>query len=165
MPRIQGRINKLYDNRFKDGQKVTYPYYKMFVGSDELRIYTDQNIDFKEGDEVGLTYAVSKKNNWYVTKNPNGGFSINKIKNSMPDDDLPKSEKEWLSAPVENPTDFNPNKLDNELVPPHLKKDQQIFVTALLKSSIEGSFLNPFEREKVDKAILEFKDIYNINFK
>lgn len=61
MPRIQGRINKLYDNRFKDGQKVTYPYYKMFIGNDELRIYTDQNIDFKEGDEVGLTYAVSKK--------------------------------------------------------------------------------------------------------
>ena len=83
----------------------------------------------------------------------------------LPNNDMPQSEKEWLNEPVENPTDFNPNKLDNELVPPHLKKEQQIFVTALLKSSIEGSFLNPFEREKVDKAILEFKDIYNINFK
>ena len=158
MPRIQGRINKLYDNRFKDGQKVTYPYFKMFVGSDELRIYTDQNIDFKEGDEVGLTYAVSKKNNWYVTKNPNGGFSINKIKNSMPDDDLPKSEKEWLSAPADAPHDFTPMQYEKDGILD--KKGLTIFVQGMLQAGIKSDQIKVSDKQGLELVTTDLIDLY-----
>ena len=158
MPRIQGRINKLYDNRFKDGQKVTYPYYKMFIGNDELRIYTDQNIDFKEGDEVGLTYAVSKKNNWYVTKNPNGGFSINKIENSMPDDDLPKSEKEWLSAPADAPHDFTPMQYEKDGILD--KKGLTIFVQGMLQAGIKSDQIKVSDKEGLELVTTDLIDLY-----
>lgn len=167
MPRLQGKINKLYDNRKgRDGNKSKYPSYKLFIGGDQVLIYTDKEISVREGDTVALTYDVSKNNNWYVIKNPDGQFSINKVEGDMddplPNDDMPQSEKEWLNAPVEQPTDFNPSKYENSA--PRLMKDQQIFVTAMLKSSIEGNCLNPLDSEKVDKAIIHFKEVYNRNF-
>jgi len=166
MPRLQGKINKLYDRRLDaDGNKVKYPSYKLFIGSDTVLIYTNKDIPVKEKDTVVLTYAVSKKNNWYVIENPNGDFAINKVEGDMDDplpNDMPQSEKEWLSAPAEQPTDFNPSKYENSA--PRLMKDQQIFITAMLKSSIEGNCLNPLDSEKVDKAIVHFKEVYNRNF-
>jgi len=158
MPRIQGKINKLYDNRFKDGQKVTYPYYKLFIDSDEVRIYTDQNIDFKEGDVVGLTYAVSKKNNWYVPKNPNGGFSINKIENSMPDDELPKSEKEWLAQPVEQPTDFTPMQYNKDGIMD--KKGLTIFVQGMLQAGIKADQIKVSDKQGLELVTTDLINLY-----
>ena len=165
MPRLQGKINKLYDNRKgRDGNKSKYPSYKLFIGSDQALIYTDKEIPVREGDTVALTYDVSKNNNWYVIKNPDGGFSINRVEADM-DDDLPESEKEWLNAPAEQPTDFNPSQYESQNTAPKLMKEQQIFVTALLKSPIEGNCLNPFDSQKVDNAVTQFKELYNRHFK
>jgi hypothetical protein len=154
MPRLQGKINKLYDNRKdRNGNKAKYPSYKLFISGDQVLIYTDKEISVKEGDTVALTYDVSKNNNWYVIKNPDGEFSINKIEL---DDDLPQSEKEWLAAPPEEPTDFSPVSYEKEMVSD--KKGMTIFVQGMIQADIRAG--NIKLNEVTESTLAHVIDLY-----
>jgi len=177
MPNVQGQIEKVYHNLI-DRQGNNLPPNKVnhkIKMNGELYIikgvYCPEFV--KEGNRVSISYNVwnnpnTKMDNYYVLSEDNK-LCINDLsgnnepaQNDNMDDDLPNSEKEWLNQPA---TEFDANQLEKQGENRHVLKEQQIFVTALLKSSIEGNCLNPFEADKLNKAILQFKEVYNKNFR
>ena len=181
MGRIVGVIDKVYhnyvdknNNKLND-DKVTH---KIKI-ENELYIIKGKFCPtfVKEGEKVSITF-----NTWqpqgkdvayhYVMKDQESGNlliqSFNQSGNTddIPiDDDLSNYEPDHHANMVEDnsPTSFNPNKLEKEITNPQLLKEQQIFCTAIIKSSIEGKFLEP-TKDNLNKMILMLKDIYKTNF-
>jgi len=190
MPNVQGMIEKVYHN-FKDkngnllsDDKINH---KIKIEGEVYIIKGKYCPDFiKEGKKVSIAYNVWKPPHgnldmFYVMKDKESNrllindLSIQQEKTSNQsisdeeisiDDNLSDYEPDHFASNgvVDNSgTNFDPNYLEKELTNPQTLKEQQIFCTAILKSSIEGKFLEP-SKDNIDKMILMLKDIYKRNF-
>ena len=187
MPNVQGMIEKVYHN-FKDKNnnllsedKINH---KIKIMGETYTIKGKYCPDFvKEGKKVSITYNVwnsphTNLNMFYVMKDrETNRLLINDLSTqqevtpnqSIPDEEIPLDdnlEPDHIAnmGVVDNSgTNFDPNYLEKELTNPQTLKEQQIFCTAIVKSSIEGKFLEP-TRDNIDKMILMLKDIYKRNF-
>lgn len=175
MPNVQGQIEKVYHN-FVDKQNNKLPPNKVnhkIKMNGELYIikgvYCPEFI--KEGNRVSIAYNVWKQpstgmDHYYVLKRDNGDLCVNDLSgNNTDNDDLPDDNLDNGGNAFEAPTEFDANKLEKEGETYQVLKEQQIFCTALLKSSIEANQLKSNDLDAMNKAILHFKDIYNRNFK
>ena len=183
MSHIQGEVSAVFDNRTYKGQPNKYPYWKIMIGDSEFNAYTNNDIGVKKGDNVSLHFGISKKSGKtyiesdYETKKlklqilPQGQPVPQPVPQGIPeeipiDDDLTNFEPDHFASNgvIDNSgTNFDPNYLEKELTNPQNLKEQQIFCTAIVKSSIEGKFLEP-TKDNIDKMILMLKDIYKRNF-
>jgi len=181
MSHIIGTVERIYDNRVYQGQPSNYPKYVIFVKDQnnvilELLYYSKDNAPCKIGDKVSANYFNDKKGRPTVSQDKE--TKVHKFQvipqNQTPisteeiplDDDLSNHEPDHFAnnGVVDNSgTNFDPNYLEKELTNPQTLKEQQIFCTAIVKSSIEGKFLEP-TKDNIDKMILMLKDIYKRNF-
>jgi len=181
MSHIIGTVERIYDNRAYQGQPSNYPKYVIFVKDQnnvilELLYYSKDNAPCKIGDKVSANYFNDKKGRPTVSQDKE--TKVHKFQvipqNQTPisteeiplDDDLSNHEPDHFAnnGVVDNSgTNFDPNYLEKELTNPQTLKEQQIFCTAIVKSSIEGKFLEP-TKDNIDKMILMLKDIYKRNF-
>jgi len=181
MSHIIGTVERIYDNRLYQGQPSNYPKYVIFVKDQnnvilELLYYSKDNAPCKIGDKVSANYWNDKKGRPTVSQDKE--TKVHKFQvipqNQEPipteeiplDDDLSNHEPDHFAnnGVVDNSgTNFDPNYLEKELTNPQTLKEQQIFCTAIVKSSIEGKFLEP-TKDNIDKMILMLKDIYKRNF-
>lgn len=172
MPNVQGQIEKVYHN-YVDRENNKLPpnkvNHKIKINGELYIIKGSYCPPFvQEGKKVSIAFNVwnNPKNsmdyNYVLTEN--NRLCINDL-SANSDPDLPDDNLDNGGNAFEAPTDFNPNAYEKQNESPQVLKEQQIFVTALLKSSIEGNCLNPFEEGKLNKAILLFKDVYNTNFR
>lgn len=181
MAHVQGQIEKVYHN-FVDKQGNNLPpnkvNHKIKMNGDLYIIKGSYCPDFiKEGTRVSIAYNVWKQpstgmDHYYVLKRDNGDLCVNNLSNNQSDaqpdneldDELDNGGKAF-SPPTQSSTDFDANQLEKEGETYQVLKEQQIFCTALLKSSIEANQLKSNDLDAMNKAILHFKDIYNRNFK
>jgi len=181
MSHIIGTVERIYDNRAYQGQPSNYPKYVIFVKDQnnvvlELLYYSKDNAPCKIGDKVSANYFPDKKGRPTVSQDKE--TKVHKFQvipqNQAPipteeiplDDDLSNHEPDHFAnnGVVDNSgTNFDPNYLEKELTNPQTLKEQQIFCIAIVKSSIEGKFLEP-TKDNIDKMILMLKDIYKRNF-
>lgn len=181
MSHIIGTVERIYDNRAYQGQPSNYPKYVIFVKDQnnvilELLYYSKDNAPCKIGDKVSANYFNDKKGRPTVSQDKE--TKVHKFQvipqNQAPtpteeiplDDDLSNHEPDHFAnnGVVDNSgTNFDPNYLEKELTNPQTLKEQQIFCIAIVKSSIEGKFLEP-TKDNIDKMILMLKDIYKRNF-
>ena len=144
MPNIIGTVKTIYDNRLKNGQPNKFPNFRIIVDDVEVTLWSAIQPVCKQGDKVSLHYGVSKKSgaNFVLTdenKNPKIQVMPEGMDDPLPTNDMPQSEKEWLAAPAEQPTDFSPVKYEKEAVMD--KKGLIIFVQGMLQASIRaGNF-------------------------
>jgi hypothetical protein len=182
MPNVQGQIEKVYHN-FMDKQGNNLPPNKVnhkIKMNGELYIIKGVHCPefIKEGTRVSIAYNVWKQpstgmDHYYVLKRDNGDLCVNDLSNNQSDDftdddldDKLDNGGNAFSPPTQtSSTDFDVNQLEKEGENPQVVKEQQIFCTALLKSSIEANQLKSNDLDAMNKAILHFKDIYNKNFK
>ena len=177
MSHITGVITGLFDNRINNGQASKFPNYKIMIGDNEFTAWTANELPCKKGDNVSLHFGVSKKTGKPFVQSD---FETKELKIQV----IPKSSGQPISQEIpiddnlsdyepddfasngvidNSGTNFDPNYLEKELTNPQTLKEQQIFCTAILKSSIEGKFLEP-SKDNIDKMILMLKDIYKRNF-
>jgi hypothetical protein len=166
MPHISGTVKAIFDNRLRDGKPSKFPNFKIVVDDVEATLWSAIQPVCKKGDRVSLHYGVSKKNgsNFVLSdenKNPKIQVFPEGMDDPLPNNDLPESEKQWLS---QDATEFDGNILEKQATSPQVLKEEQIFCTALIKSSIEGKYLEP-TAENLNKMILMLKDVYKKNFK
>ena len=178
--KIIGKVERIYDNRSYQGQPSKYPKYVIFVKDQnnvilELLYYSKDNAPCKIGDKVSANYFNDKKGRPTVSQDKETKVhKFQVIPQGQPtpteeiplDDDLSNHEPDHFAnnGVVDNSgTNFDPNYLEKELTNPQTLKEQQIFCTAIVKSSIEGKFLEP-TKDNIDKMILMLKDIYKRNF-
>lgn len=178
MPHVQGQIEKVYHN-YKDKQDNPLPdnkiNHKIKMNGDLYVIKGKFCPDFvKEGKRVSIAYNVWTQpstgftHNYVMADKATNRLLINDLNpqdDDLPDDNLDNNGNAFQAPTHDERVDFNPNKLEAQGETRQVLKEQQIFVTALLKSSIEGNCLNPFEEDKLNKAILTFKEVYNTNFR
>ena len=144
MPHILGTVKAVYDNRLRNGQPNKYPNFKIIVDNVEATLWSAITPVCKQGDKVSMHYGVSKKSGAnFVSvdddKNPKIQVMPEGMDDPLPTNDMPQSEKEWLAAPAEQPTDFSPVKYEKEAVMD--KKGLIIFVQGMLQASIRaGNF-------------------------
>lgn len=144
MPHILGTVKAVYDNRLRNGQPNKYPNFKIIVDNVEATLWSAITPVCKQGDKVSMHYGVSKKSGAnFVSvdddKNPKIQVMPKGMDDPLPTNDMPQSEKEWLAAPAEQPTDFSPVKYEKEDVMD--KKGLIIFVQGMLQASIRaGNF-------------------------
>ena len=144
MPHILGTVKAVYDNRLRNGQPNKYPNFKIIVDNVEATLWSAITPVCKQGDKVSMHYGVSKKSGAnFVSvdddKNPKIQVMPEGMDDPLPTNDMPQSEKEWLAAPAEQPTDFSPVKYEKEDVMD--KKGLIIFVQGMLQASIRaGNF-------------------------
>lgn len=186
MPNVQGMIEKVYHN-FKDkndnllsDDKINH---KIKIEGELYIIKGKYCPDFvKEGKKVSIAYNVWKPphgglDRFYVLKDKESNrllindlsaqqntISNQSISEEIPlDDNLEPDHIANMGVVDNSGTNFDPNYLEKELTNPQTLKEQQIFCTAIVKSSIEGKFLEP-TKDNIDKMILMLKDIYKRNF-
>lgn len=175
MARIVGVIDKVYHN-FVDKQGNKLPPEKI---THKIKIENELYIikgNFcpsfvKEQTKVSIAYNVWQPTGKditynFVLKDESGNLLIQDLSNNQAnpaddlDDNIPFAPQ---SNPVQPDTSFDVNQLEKEITNPQLLKEQQIFCTAIIKSSIEGKFLEP-TADNLDKMILMLKEIYKRNF-
>ena len=139
MPHILGTVKAVYDNRLRNGQPNKYPNFKIVVDDVEATLWSAITPVCKQGDKVSMHYGVSKKSGAnFVSVDEDKNPKIQVMPDGM-DDPLPQSEREWLNALAEQPTDFSPVKYEKEDVMD--KKGLIIFVQGMLQASIRaGNF-------------------------
>lgn len=176
MPNVQGQIEKIYHN-YVDKQNNKLPdnkvNHKLKINGELYIIKGKYCPDWlKEGIRVSIAYNVWQQpstgmNHNYVMKDKQDKLLIRSEsepqEDDLPDDDLDNGGNSF--APPESDTDFDPNKLEKQGETYQVLKEQQIFVTALLKSSIEANQIKSLDSESMNKAVLAFKDLYNNNFR
>lgn len=152
MPNIQGKVNKIYDNRLRDGKPNKFPNFKIMVADNEITLWSAQTPVCKEGDNVSITYGVSKKNgSYFVLTHEDKRPMIQVMPESM-DDKLPPREKEWL----ESDTSFEP--VEYEKTPMIDKKALTIWVQGMLQAGVRAG--NFTVDEIKDSHIANLIDLY-----
>lgn len=180
MAHVEGQIEKVYHN-FVDKQGNNLPPNKVnhkIKMNGELYIIKGTHCPefIKEGTRVSIAYNVWKQpstgmDHYYVLKRDNGDLCVNNLSTNQSDNQPDKELDDELDnggnsfSPPSQDTDFDANELEKQGENPQVIKEQQIFCTALLKSSIEANQLKSNDLDAMNKAILHFKDIYNRNFK
>lgn len=76
----------------------------------------------------------------------------------MPDDDLPKSEKEWLSAPADAPHDFTPMQYEKDGILD--KKGLTIFVQGMLQAGIKSDQIKVSDKQGLELVTTDLIDLY-----
>jgi hypothetical protein len=175
MPHCEGQIEKVYHN-YVDKQGNKLPDYKVnhkIKMNGELYIIKGKWYPpfVKDGARVSFSYNVWKQPStgmdlFYIMKDEKTNKLLiqSHMKEDNPENDLDDQLDNGGNG-FAAPTDFDANALETQGTNPQVLKEQQIFVTALLKSSIENGQINVKNREDLDKSIIEFKDLYNKNFK
>lgn len=128
MPNIQGRVNKIYDNRLRDGKPNKFPNFKIMIGEDEITLWSAQTPVCREGDNVSINYGVSKKNGSYFVLTHEDKRPMIQVMPEKLDDPLPNGEMEVTS--------FEPVEYEKEDVID--KKGMTIFVQGMIQAFIRS---------------------------
>lgn len=128
MPNIQGRVNKIYDNRLRDGKPNKFPNFKIMIGEDEITLWSAQTPVCREGDNVSINYGVSKKNGSYFVLTHEDKRPMIQVMPEKLDDPLPNGEMEATS--------FEPVEYEKEDVID--KKGMTIFVQGMIQAFIRS---------------------------
>lgn len=158
MPHISGTVKAVYDNRLRNGQPNKFPNFKIVVDDVEATLWSAIQPVCKQGDKVSMHYGTSKKTgaNFVETdENKNPKIQVFPQGTDL-DDDLPQAEKEWLAAPAEKPTDFNPVSYEKEMVSD--KKAMTIFVQGMIQADIRAG--NIKLNEVTESTMAHVIDLY-----
>lgn len=159
MPHISGTVKAIYDNRLRNGQPNKFPNFKIVVDDVEATLWSAMTPVCKKGDKVSMHYGTSKKSgaNFVETdENKNPKIQVFPQGTDL-DDDLPQSEKEWLAAPPEQATDFNPVKYEKDNT--RDTKGLTIWIQGLLQSGVRAG---NFKIEEINESTLaHLIDLYN----
>jgi hypothetical protein len=104
-----------------------------------------------------MHYGVSKKSGAnFVLTDENKNPKIQVMPDGM-DDPLPQSEREWLNAPAEQPTDFSPVKYEKDNT--RDTKGMTIWVQGMLQAGIRAG---NFKVDEINEStIAHVIDLYN----
>ena len=157
MPHILGTVKAVYDNRLRNGQPNKYPNFKIVVDDVEATLWSAITPVCKQGDKVSMHYGVSKKSGAnFVSVDEDKNPKIQVMPDGM-DDPLPQSEREWLNAPAEQPTDFNPVKYEKDNT--RDTKGMTIWVQGMLQAGIRAG---NFKVDEINEStIAHIIDLYN----
>ena len=157
MPHILGTVKAVYDNRLRNGQPNKYPNFKIVVDNVEATLWSAITPVCKQGDKVSMHYGVSKKSGAnFVSVDEDKNPKIQVMPDGM-DDPLPQSEREWLNAPAEQPTDFSPVKYEKDNT--RDTKGMTIWVQGLLQSGVRAG---NFKVDEINEStIAHVIDLYN----
>ena len=162
MPHILGTVKAVYDNRLRNGQPNKYPNFKIIVDNVEATLWSAITPVCKQGDKVSMHYGVSKKSGAnFVSvdddKNPKIQVMPEGMDDPLPTNDMPQSEKEWLAAPAEQPTDFSPVKYEKDNTKD--VKGMTIWVQGMLQAGIRAG---NFKVDEINEStIAHVIDLYN----
>jgi len=157
MPHILGTVKAVYDNRLRNGQPNKYPNFKIVVDDVEATLWSAITPVCKQGDKVSMHYGVSKKSGAnFVSVDEDKNPKIQVMPDNM-DDPLPQSEREWLNAPAEQPTDFSPVKYEKDNT--RDTKGMTIWVQGMLQAGIRAG---NFKLDEINEStIAHVIDLYN----
>jgi len=157
MPHILGTVKAVYDNRLRNGQPNKYPNFKIVVDDVEATLWSAITPVCKQGDKVSMHYGVSKKSGAnFVSVDEDKNPKIQVMPDNM-DDPLPQSEREWLNAPAEQPTDFSPVKYEKDNT--RDTKGMTIWVQGMLQAGIRAG---NFKVDEINEStIAHVIDLYN----
>jgi len=157
MPHILGTVKAVYDNRLRNGQPNKYPNFKIVVDDVEATLWSAITPVCKQGDKVSMHYGVSKKSGAnFVSVDEDKNPKIQVMPDGM-DDPLPQSEREWLNAPAEQPTDFSPVKYEKDNT--RDTKGMTIWVQGMLQAGIRAG---NFKLDEINEStIAHVIDLYN----
>jgi len=157
MPHILGTVKAVYDNRLRNGQPNKYPNFKIVVDDVEATLWSAITPVCKQGDKVSMHYGVSKKSGAnFVSVDEDKNPKIQVMPDNM-DDPLPQSEREWLNAPAEQPTDFSPVKYEKDNT--RDTKGMTIWVQGILQAGIRAG---NFKVDEINEStIAHVIDLYN----
>jgi len=157
MPHISGTVKAVYDNRLRNGQPNKFPNFKIIVDDVEATLWSAITPVCKKGDKVSMHYGVSKKSGAnFVLTDENKNPKIQVMPDGM-DDPLPQSEREWLNAPAEQPTDFSPVKYEKDNT--RDTKGMTIWVQGMLQAGIRAG---NFKVDEINEStIAHVIDLYN----
>ena len=157
MPHILGTVKAVYDNRLRNGQPNKYPNFKIVVDDVEATLWSAITPVCKQGDKVSMHYKVSKKTGAnFVDVDEDKNPKIQVMPDGM-DDPLPQSEREWLNAPAEQPTDFSPVKYEKDNT--RDTKGMTIWVQGMLQAGIRAG---NFKVDEINEStIAHVIDLYN----
>mgnify|MGYP003128286361 FL=1 len=157
MPHILGTVKAVYDNRLRNGQPNKYPNFKIVVDNVEATLWSAITPVCKQGDKVSMHYGVSKKSGAnFVSVDEDKNPKIQVMPDGM-DDPLPQSEREWLNAPAEQPTDFSPVKYEKDNT--RDTKGMTIWVQGMLQAGIRAG---NFKVDEINEStIAHVIDLYN----
>ena len=157
MPHILGTVKAVYDNRLRNWQPNKYPNFKIVVDDVEATLWSAITPVCKQGDKVSMHYGVSKKSGAnFVSVDEDKNPKIQVMPDNL-DDPLPQSEREWLNAPAEQPTDFSTVKYEKDNT--RDTKGLTIWVQGMLQAGIRAG---NFKVDEINEStIAHVIDLYN----